>query len=100
MMESIKLAEGNDALVYVREVMGGLNTLRPSMVQDLLEDCRSIKVKRFFLWCAEDAQHPWFSRLDLDRISLGQGKRQLFKDGVYDSRYQITVPPTEPLPDV
>ena len=98
-MECIKLADGNDALAYARELMGGLNTLRPNLVQALLEDCRSVKVKRYFLWCAEDAQHPWFSRLDLDRISLGQGKRQLVTGGGYDSRYRITVPAPEALPD-
>jgi hypothetical protein len=99
-MECIKLADDNDRLEHARELMSGLNTLRPDLVQELLECCRSVKVKRYFLWCAEDAQHPWFSRIDLDRISLGKGKRQLFTGGIYNARYQITVPSPEILPDV
>ncbi len=37
--------------------------------------------------------------LVLDRTSLGQGKRQLFTGGVYDSNYGITVPAPKALPD-
>ena len=80
--------------------MQGLTALRPAVVQSLLEHCRSIKVKRLFLWSAESHQHTWFGRLDLAGVDMGKGKRQVFEGGVYDSKYQITVPRTERLPDV
>jgi hypothetical protein len=39
--------------------MEGLNTLRPDLVQELLEKCSSVKVKRLFMHLAEQFQHPW-----------------------------------------
>ena len=40
----------------------------------------------------EKARHAWFVALDLDRIDLGSGKRVIAKGGVYDKKYQITIP--------
>jgi len=99
-MEQMRLARTNDGIDYALELMHGLSTLRPDVVQALLQACRSIKVKRLFLWAAETAQHHWMEQLDLDRIDLGKGKRQLYKGGSLDRKYQITVPPAEELPDV
>jgi hypothetical protein len=73
-------------------LMEAANTLSPRRVQAVLEACRSIKVKRLFLWFAERHQHAWFARLDVRRIDLGRGKRQLVPGGRYDTKYQITVP--------
>jgi hypothetical protein len=73
-------------------LMESASTLSPQRVQLLLEACRSIKVKRLFLWFAERHHHAWFSRLDGGRIDLGRGKRQLVAGGRYDAKYQITVP--------
>jgi len=99
-MEVIHLARTNSDIEHARELMGGLGLLRPSVVQPLLESCRSAKVKRFFLWSAEDAQHPWLVQLDTSRIDLGRGKRQLYEGGVLNVKYGITVPPSEELPSV
>ena len=77
--------------------MEGLGTLRPQVVQGLLECCRSIRVKRLFLWSAETYQHTWVSRLDKSRIEFGQGKRQIYNGGQFNRMYQITVP--KPLPE-
>lgn len=72
--------------------MEALHTLRPNLVQHLLEHCRSIKVKRVFLWLAERHDLSWVRKLDLGRVDLGRGKRLLAKEGRLDSKYQITVP--------
>ena len=69
-----------------------LTSLRPSLVQKLLEGCNSIKVKRLFLYSAEKHGYPWAKRLDLTRVSLGTGKRVIAQGGVLDKKYQITVP--------
>ncbi|MCK4505863.1 MAG: type IV toxin-antitoxin system AbiEi family antitoxin domain-containing protein, partial [Candidatus Aegiribacteria sp.] len=34
------------------------------------------------------------------RIDLGKGKRQIYSGGRYDSKYMITVPDRQELPDV
>jgi hypothetical protein len=36
--------------------------------------------------------HLWFKELNLDKINLGTGKRMIVKNGVLDTKYQITVP--------
>jgi len=73
-------------------VFEGLGTLRPGLVQSLLEACASIKVKRLFLHLAEKQAHPWFKQLDLTKVSLGSGKRVLIPGGRLDPKYLITVP--------
>ena len=73
-------------------LMESARTLSPKRVQAVLEACRSVKVKRLFLWFAERHRHPWVGRLDLTRIGLGRGKRQIVAGGRLDSKYQITVP--------
>ena len=79
------------------ELMGGLSTLRPGVLQELLEACRSIKVKRLFLWAAEHSGHSWFARLSPGTLDLGVGKRVLYRGGRLDRTYHITVPPPEAL---
>jgi hypothetical protein len=75
-----------------REIMDGLTTLRPEVVQSLLEECTSVKVKRMFLYLADLSAHRWRSELNDSRIELGSGKRVLVADGRLDARYLITVP--------
>ena len=91
-MECLYLVPKSQPLTEVFELMEGLNNLRPALVQSLLEACRSVKVKRLFLYLADKAGHDWFNCLDLKKIDLGSGKRSIVKDGVYVSKYQITVP--------
>ncbi len=99
-MEQIQLAGTNDDIDHVLQLMEGLTTLRPGVVQYLLENCRSIKVKRVFLWSAEKTGHEWFQRLELSRIKLGNGKRQIYKGGRFNRKYGITVPGQDNEPNV
>lgn len=91
-MECLYLAPKSQPLFEVFELMEGLNNLRPATVQKLLEACTSIKVKRLFLYMADKAGHDWLSFLQLDKVDLGSGKRSIVSEGVYVSKYQITVP--------
>lgn len=75
-----------------RELVDGLTTLRPEVLQSMLEACTSVKVKRMFLYLADKAKHPWRSELKDQRLDLGSGKRSLVPKGKFDARYQITVP--------
>lgn len=72
-------------------LMENLTTLRPQLVQKLLEQCNSIKVKRLFLYFAEKHEHEWLNQLNINRINLGTGKRVVVKNGKLDKKYQITV---------
>ncbi|MEK6706335.1 MAG: type IV toxin-antitoxin system AbiEi family antitoxin domain-containing protein [Bdellovibrionota bacterium] len=69
-----------------------LRTLRPDLVQQLLENCGSVKVKRLFLHLAEKTNQEWFSELNLLKVALGKGKRVIAEGGVFDSKYGISVP--------
>ena len=99
-LEQMHLARSNDDIEDAYKLMEGLSTLRPNVVQVLLENCRSVKGKRLFLWSAETVGHSWFGRLNSTRVNLGKGKRQIYKGGQFNQRYQITVPKMEEPPGV
>ncbi len=99
-LEEMHLVRVNSDIEHSVLLMEGLATLRPKLVQTLLEHCVSVKAKRLFLWAAETVGHSWFDELDLNKVELGTGKRQLYKGGKMNSKYLITVPPREELPNV
>lgn len=70
----------------------GLRNLSPRKLQTLLQACRSVKVKRLFLWFSERHQPAWLKALDRSAIDLGRGKRMLVKGGKLDPKFNITVP--------
>lgn len=92
LLECLYLTPNKQDLVECYEIMEGLNNLRPSHVQTMLEKCESVKVKRLFLMLSEKAGHEWFHSIDIKKIDLGRGKRSITPDGIYVPKYQITVP--------
>ena len=74
------------------QIMSGLTTLRPRIVQELLEKCGSIKAKRLFMYLAEKHNHAWVDKLDTKRVDFGSGKRALCTGGHYNGKYKIVVP--------
>ena len=92
-LECIYLAPKWYSYMDVFYLMEMLSTLRPKLVQTLLERTTSYRVKRVFLYMAEKAAYPWSKKLDLSRIDLGTGTMQLVEDGgAYISKYKITIP--------
>lgn len=94
MMEVFYLAPHQESYEEAKLLMEGLTTLRPRLVQTLLERCNSVKVKRLFMVLAESFQHTWVKKLDLSKVDFGKGKRMLVRGGRFDSKYHITVPDT------
>ena len=80
------------SLVDCNLIMENLNTLRPNLVQSLLNNCHSIKATRLFLFLAKRNSHKWFAELDLSCINQGSGDRQITKNGTYDAEFKITYP--------
>jgi hypothetical protein len=72
--------------------MEGLANLRPKLVQELLQKCTSIKVKRLFLYLSEKANHSWLRFIDRSLVDIGTGNRRVTEGGVYIPKYQITIP--------
>lgn len=91
-LECLYLASGCIDILDCYQLVKGFVNLCPRRVQELLENCSSIKVKRLFLYMAEKAGHSWMERLDQERIDLGNGVRSLVKGGVYVSKYKFIVP--------
>ncbi len=73
-------------------IMQSLLSLRPELVQKLLESCASIKVKRLFLYMAQAANLPFVTKLNLKKVNLGKGDRTIIRGGRLDPQYRITVP--------
>jgi hypothetical protein len=92
MLETLLLMPGKTTFEGAYHFMEGLSTLRPDLVMKLLMACQSVKVKRCFLYLAEQANHSWFKELNLSKVKLGKGKRMVVPGGTFDSKYQITVP--------
>jgi len=74
------------------QIFEGLSNLRPELLQELLEKCRSIKVKRLFFFMASRVNHQWLPYINQNKIDLGQGDRMLVRGGVYIAKYHISVP--------
>lgn len=91
-LELLLLLKDDSEFIPAYEILLGMNNLHPKEVQGLLEVCSSVKVKRLFLFMAERTGHRWFDFLNIKEIELGSGKRSLVEEGVYDSKYKITVP--------
>ncbi|NBW35865.1 MAG: hypothetical protein EBR30_12755 [Cytophagia bacterium] len=91
-LECLYLAPDKLDLIECYHLVEGLSNLRPKLLQELLEKCSSVKVKRLFLMMASKAQHQWLTFLDLKKIDLGKGDRSIIKGGVYNAKFQISVP--------
>lgn len=91
-MECLYLVPDEQDLMECFHFMESMNNVRPGVVQDLLENCKSIKVKRLFLYLAEKVNHDWFKNLEIEKLDLGNGKRSIVRNGVYNSKYKITIP--------
>lgn len=91
-MEVLYLVGKEETYEHASLLMEALKTLRPVVVQELLEKTVSIKVKRLFMYFAEKFNHSWVNHLNLEKVDFGKGKRVIGKGGKFDSKYNISVP--------
>ena len=91
-LECLNRPNATTSLLDTYYLMELLTTLRPKVLQELLERCSSVKVKRLFLYMAEKANHPWLKALDMSRIDIGSGRRMIVPQGKYVSKYNMTIP--------
>lgn len=75
-----------------RQLMEGLTTLRPKLLQNTLLACKSVKAKRLFLALACTVGHPWYEQLEIDSFDLGSGKRSVLAHGYLHPQFKVTVP--------
>ena len=91
-LEALYLSPEKFDLLECYQITENLLTLRPNILQELLEKCTSVRVKRLFLYMADKAELPVLEYLDLDKVDLGKGDRSIVKNGVYNSKYKISIP--------
>ncbi|MBP6985980.1 MAG: type IV toxin-antitoxin system AbiEi family antitoxin domain-containing protein [Alphaproteobacteria bacterium] len=91
-LEVVELLGQHHDFEGCRLLFENLSTLRPKLVQELLEGCTSIKAKRIFLFLSKNLGHKWFNDLDLTRVDFGSGPRDITPGGVYDPEFKITYP--------
>ena len=91
-MECLFLAPQIMDLTECYHLFEGLVNLNPKLVNELLTNCKSVKVKRLFLYMADKANHQWFRFLNLEMVDIGAGNRILVENGVYQAKYLISVP--------
>ena len=90
-LECLNLPYVSSSLLDIYYIMEGMTTLRPKLVQTLLEACTSQKVKRLFLYMAEKVGHSWFKALKLENINLGTSRFMITPTGKYISKYNMTI---------
>lgn len=74
------------------ELMMGLSLLNSDRMQDLIQCCNLIRVKRLFFYFADYHQLPVLNRLKVGEFDLGGGTRQIVAGGRVDKKWNITVP--------
>ena len=91
-LECLYISPRKFEILECYQILEGLRLLRPHALQKVLTNCQSIKVKRLFLYMVEKARLPVLKKLKLNSISLGSGDRSIVKNGVYNSKYKISIP--------
>ena len=91
-MECLFLAPQKMDLVECYHLFEGLVNLKPKLLNELLTECKSVKVKRLFLYMAEKSGHQWFQFIKTNQIDIGKGNRMFAKNGVHVSKYLISIP--------
>lgn len=90
-LECLLLAPQQYSYMDLFYMMEQLTTLRPEMLQRLLETTKSLKVKRMFLYMAEKRDTIGLM-LSICQNRIGNLQIAVGKNGVYISKYKITVP--------
>ncbi len=91
-LESLYLSPKHFDLLECYQMIEGMNSIRPDIMQELLVQCNSVRVKRLFLYMAKKATLPVLEFLDLNKVDLGTGDRSIVENGVYNAEYKISIP--------
>lgn len=90
-LEMLYLVPEKITLNEAYQIIETITTVKPKEFEILLEECSSVKVKRLFLYMADEVNFNWFKRLNLTKINLGKGVREITKGGKYNKKYNIII---------
>lgn len=93
-LEAINEIRNYEDYIEFLKVFETIINLNPQHLDELLISCKSVKVKRLFLFLSENYKKPYFEKLNLNKYNLGNGVREVFKskDNKYISKYKLMVP--------
>ena len=92
-LEALDELPGHESFHNLDVLFEGLVNLRPRLLATLLQQCRSVKVKRLFFVYADRHGHAWRRHIDTAAFDLGSGDRALAPGGRLHPVYRVTVPP-------
>ena len=81
------------SLAEAYQLLEMMLTLRPKILNELLENCTSVKVKRLFFLLSDDLNPPWWRNIKTEDIDLGSGCRVIDKGGSFNAKYNLVVRP-------
>ena len=90
-LEMMYLVPNRQSYEEAVQIMESLTTLRPNVVQELLESCSSVKTKRLFMHVVELFELPWLTQLDLSNVNFGSGRRSIHTGGKLHSKYNLVI---------
>lgn len=91
-LEALDELPRNASFDNLDKVFLRLRTLRPALLRQLLNSCKSVKVRRLFFLFADRHKHQWHGRVLANEFDLGSGPRALVPGGKFDPVYRISVP--------
>lgn len=91
-MECLLLAPKYYDYLDLYMLMEQLTGLRSNIVQQLLEQVGSYRVKRMFVYMAEKSNHAWWEEVDISQVDMGKSKIYYTPTGKYIGKYKITIP--------
>ena len=89
--EMMYLVPKQQAYEEAVQIMASLTTLRPKVVQRLLESCTSVKTKRLFMHIAEQLELPCLPHLDASNVNFGSGRRSIHTGGRLERKYNLVI---------
>ena len=91
-MEMIDILDLRWSFETLEQYFESLTNIKADVTQCLLENCKSVKVKRMFLYMANRLNLPVVKKINEKRIDMGSGKRTIAINGQLDKKFDITVP--------
>lgn len=91
-LEMLYLVPRMISIEHAYQLIENLQTIRPDLMQSLLNKCKHILVKRVFLCLAELARLPVMNHININMIELGAGERTIPPGGKYFPKYKLTIP--------
>lgn len=91
LFEMMYLVPKRQSYEEAMQVMESLTSLRPTVLQCLLETCTSVKTKRLVMHAAERLELPWKTAIDVSGVDFGSGPRTIHPGGQLDKHYNLVL---------